>query len=415
MLLVRGTHDLIHQDAQTHIAIIENARSCASRYGFSDIITPLLEYEGIFSRTLGSSSDIIRKEMFVLEQKGEDDKESIILRPEATASVMRALFMNGLHQTLPQKFFYAGPMFRYDRPQKGRLRQFHQFGVEFLGTKSIWAEVEIIILAFDILNRFKIPNLTLEINTLGDNDSRSAYRAALVDYFLKVKTSLSLESQERLEKNPFRILDSKSSQDKALLKEAPLFKNYLSSSSQSSFETLLKKLERAHISFKINPYLVRGLDYYSHTVFEITTSDLGAQSTVLAGGRYDALSTLMGNPAEIPAVGWAAGIERIALLLEKNFFKQGSPLFALIPLSEEYDEEVFCWTQKLRSENLKAHFIPEGKISQKFKTAMKLGCQYCLIFGEEEQKNYFFKLKNFETGEEKDVSQSDLLSILRTL
>lgn len=416
MLLVRGTHDLIQKNAQHHQYIKEYARTWAYRYGFSDISTPLLEYEGLFSRTLGETSDIIRKEMFVVEQKGEDShKEAIILRPEGTAPVMRALFMNGLHQTLPQKFFYEGPMFRYDRPQKGRQRQFHQFGIELLGTKSSWAEIEVISLALDILRGLGISNLTLEINTLGDKESRASYRKALMDYFEDSKDSLSPESQERLHKNPLRILDSKAPQDKKIIEDAPSFKNYLNMFSENYFEDILKKLNHLDISFKINPRLVRGLDYYSHTVFEITTPDLGAQSTVLAGGRYDSLATLLGNPTDIPAVGWAAGIERIALLIEKTLSLPIPLQFSFIALSEEHNPDAFSWTQKLRRAGLKTHFISEGKVSHKFKTAQRLGAHYGLVLGDEEAKTKTLTLKNFETGEQRTLPQEDLITSLKSL
>ncbi len=416
MLLVRGTHDLIHKSAQVHRYITEYARTWAHKYGFTDVSTPILEYEGIFSRSLGETSDIIRKEMFVLEQKGDDPhKESIILRPEGTAPIMRALFMNGLHQTLPQKFFYEGPMFRYDRPQKGRQRQFHQFGIELLGIKSSWAEIDVISLSFDILKGLGISNLTLEINTLGDKESREAYKSALVDYFQDVKECLSLESQERLLKNPLRILDSKSAQDRKLIEDAPVYRNYLNTFSENYFETLLKNLNHLDIPFKINPHLVRGLDYYSHTVFEITTPDLGTQSTLLAGGRYDSLSTLMGNSTDIPAVGWAAGIERLALLLEDKLSLPNPRQFALIPLSEEQDREAFSWTQKLRQEGLIVHFVSDGKIAQKFKAAAKLGAQYGLVLGDEESKTKTFTLKNFETGDQQQISQNALSTTLKSL
>ncbi|MBS0186340.1 MAG: histidine--tRNA ligase [Proteobacteria bacterium] len=416
MLLVRGTHDLIHKKAQLHRYITEYARTWAHKYGFFDISTPLLEYEGIFSRSLGETSDIIRKEMFVVEQKGEDShKEAIILRPEGTAPIMRALFMNGLHQTLPQKFFYEGPMFRYDRPQKGRQRQFHQFGIEFLGIKSSWAEIEVISLAFDILKGLGIPNLTLEINTLGDTSSRESYKSALVEYFQNVKEYLSPESQERLLKNPLRILDSKSPQDKKLMEDAPHFRNYLNTSSEHYFETILKELNSLDIPFKVNPHLVRGLDYYSHTVFEITTPDLGAQSTLLAGGRYDALSTLMGNSTEIPAVGWAAGIERLSLLVEEKLTLPTPLQIAFIPLTEEQNQKTFLWSQKVRKEGFTVHFISEGKIAQKFKAATKLRAHYGLILGDEEEKTKTFTLKNFETGDQSKISQDSLISTLKSL
>ena len=415
MRLVRGVHDLVHDAAKTHYYIIEYARSWAQRYGFSDIITPLLEYDTVFLRTLGDASDIVHKEMFKLEHKGEDpQKDVIVLRPEGTAPIMRTLLTTELQQNLPQKFFYAGPMFRYDRPQKGRQRQFYQFGIEILGVKSFWAEIGSIALAFDILKGLNILDLTLEINTLGDSASRKVYHEALTKYFKDVYARLSPESQERLSKNPLRILDSKSPQDQELIRQAPLLDDFLTSSAQDYFKELLDHLTHLNFPFTVNPRLVRGLDYYSHTVFEFTTSHLGAQSTLLAGGRYDSLAQLMGHSTEIPAVGWAAGVERLILLFNSSVL-QSSISFALISLSQDRDNDAFRWAQTLRSSGLILHFIPHGKTAQQFKTATKLGASYGIILGEDEYNTQTVTLKNFKTGDQQKIPQESLCDILKNL
>ena len=416
MQLVRGTHDLIGVNAKKHLHIIDYARKFTEKYGFSEIITPALEFDEIFTHSLGETSDIIRKEMFVLEQKSEDkNQERIILRPEGTAPIMRALFMNGLNQLLPQKFFYAGSMFRYDRPQKGRTRQFHQFGVEFIGVASAWADVEIIVLGFEILTHLKIPNITLEINTLGDQDSRMSYRTALIDYFSDIKHHLSTDSQERLEKNPLRILDSKSPQDKPFIESAPLFENYLNPESHAYFNEVLNHLNLLNIPYKINPKLVRGLDYYCHTIFEIKTEDLGAQGTLLAGGRYDNLSKLIGHTDAIPAVGWAAGIERISMLIPETAIPLSSLHIAIIPLSDEEMDASFLLAQTLRHAEFKVDCIFDGKASQKFKKASRIGANFALIIGTDEILNNTIQIKNLETGQQHEVPRHQLITELKNL
>ena len=308
----RGTHDLIGEEQRRHRFVTDTAREIAARYGFEEWATPIFEDTAVFARTLGETSDVVTKEMYSFADRGGD---SLTLRPEGTAGVCRELVSNGLTQTLPQRVFYAGPMFRYERPQKGRFRQFHQIGVEFLGATHPFADAEVIACGYQILCDLGIADdVRLEINTLGDNESRARYREALVTYLRRFANDLSLESQTRLEKNPLRILDSKDAKDRAIIADAPRIGDYLTLHARGYYETLQTFLRDFAIPFVENPQIVRGLDYYSYTAFEFITTRLGAQGTVMAGGRYQGLIAEMGGP-EVGGVGFAAGIERLAMLL----------------------------------------------------------------------------------------------------
>lgn len=279
---VRGMHDLLPHDFKKQFWVINAARKIAESYGFSEIATPIMEFKEVFKRTLGDVSDIVSKEMYEIADRGD---EEIVLRPEGTAGVARAVISNGLTQSVPLKFFYAGPMFRYERPQKGRLRQLHQIGVELFGVPDPLGDVEIIALAFDVLKALNLNHrVTLEINTLGDDESRKRYRNQLVTYLKDHHANLSFESQQRLERNPLRILDTKDEEDKKILKGAPLLTESLNSFSKEMFEKVLEGLKTLQIPFKLAHHLVRGLDYYCHVAFEFTTTELGSQGAVLAGG-----------------------------------------------------------------------------------------------------------------------------------
>ncbi|WP_297493304.1 histidine--tRNA ligase, partial [Acidocella sp.] len=309
---VRGTRDLIGDDAARHFHVVETARRIAALYGFAEWQTPIFEDTKVFSRTLGETSDVVTKEMYTFEDRGG---ESVTLRPEGTAGVCRALITNGLTQTLPQKVFYTGPMFRYERPQKGRYRQFHQIGIELIGPATPLADAEIIAAGWRILNALGIAEaVELQVNTLGDAASRAAYREALVNYFSRYAGDLSEDSKLRLAKNPLRILDSKDEGDRKLVADAPRMQACLTAEAQGFFASLQEYLATFGVPFIHNPHIVRGLDYYNHTAFEFVTHALGAQGTVLAGGRYDGLVEQMGGPC-VPGVGWAAGIERLAMLI----------------------------------------------------------------------------------------------------
>src|SRR6267378_963162 len=309
---VRGTQDLLPAQMRRHRAVSETARRVAERYGFEEMATPIFEFTEVFERPIGETTDIVSKEMYSFTDRGG---ENITLRPENTAGVVRAVLSNALTQSTPLKFFYSGPMFRYERPQKGRFRQFHQIGVELLGVPQSQADIEVIALGQRILGALGIADkVVLELNTLGDPESRAAYRDALVAYFSARFSELSEDSRRRLERNPLRILDSKDPGDQRLAAEAPDFAEYLNDASREFFARVRDGLDALGVVYRLNPRLVRGLDYYTHTAFEFVTTELGTQGTVIGGGRYDGLVELMGGPA-MPGVGWAAGIERLAMLI----------------------------------------------------------------------------------------------------
>ena len=279
---VRGTSDLLPAEKARHNHVIETAKSVAKRYGFQDMATPLFEFTDVFRRPLGDASDVVSKETYSFEDRGGTE---ITLRPENTASVMRAVISNGLTQTLPQKYVYAGPMFRYERPQKGRMRQFHQIGVELIGPSSALADAEVIGCGAAFLQELGVlDQCTLHLNSLGDTQSRAAYREALVAYLSSYRDELSEDSQRRLTQNPLRILDSKNERDRQIVSDAPMLSDYLNDASKAHYDLLISALDKANIAFKADPLLVRGLDYYCHTAFEFITNDLGAQGTVLGGG-----------------------------------------------------------------------------------------------------------------------------------
>ena len=308
---VRGTHDLIGEEQRRHTRVVNTARHVAGLYGFEEWSTPIFEDTRVFSRSLGDTSDVVSKEMYSFSDR---DGESLTLRPEGTAAICRALVTNALTQSLPQKVFYTGPMFRHERPQKGRYRQFHQIGAELLGAAEPLADAEAIAMGFAVLEALGVAeHVTLELNTLGDAESRDAWRQALVEYFSAHKSVLSQDSLTRLEKNPLRILDSKDAGDKTLLPDAPKMDAYLTEHSRTFWAELRRTLDVFGVNYVVNPSIVRGLDYYNHTTFEFVTNRLGSQGTVLAGGRYDGLVSQMGGP-DVPAIGWAAGVARLALL-----------------------------------------------------------------------------------------------------
>ena len=295
---VRGTEDVKGNGQDQHNFIVETVREVAHQFCFQEISTPIFELTQIFSRTLGAQSDIVNKEMFTFQDRSG---ESLTLRPEGTAGVARHFITEKLHQDLPLRFFYQGPMFRYERPQKGRLRQFHTVGVELLGESAPRGDIECISLAYMFFQKLGIEKaLTLEINSIGDMESRTQHRTALVAYLKPLKSKLSADSRRRLKTNPLRILDSKEEQDQELLKQAPLLRDFLNPRSQEFFAKTKKGLDNLGLSYSVNPLLVRGLDYYNHCVFEFTANEgqLGAQNTVLAGGRYDRLIEIMADGGE---------------------------------------------------------------------------------------------------------------------
>ncbi len=400
---VRGTHDLLPEDGRKHRFIVDTARELSARYGYEEIATPIFEFTEVFKRTLGDTSDVVTKEMYTFADRSGD---MITLRPEGTAGVARALISGGLSQNLPLKYFYTGPMFRHERPQKGRLRQFHQIGIELLGVAAPLGDVEIIALGAHILDALGVlSSAKLELNTLGDNESRDAYRAVLVDYFKGHFDQLSEDSRDRLERNPLRILDSKDAGDRALITDAPVFDDYLTDAARDFFTQVREGLERINIAYTLNPRLVRGLDYYGHTAFEFTTDALGAQGTVLAGGRYDGLVATMGGPST-PGVGWAAGIERLAMLTE-GAVAAPRPV-AVIPLGAAAEAVALELIHKLRRAGIAADLGYSGNLSRRMKRANKLNACHAVILGDDELAQGVATLRNMETGEQESVPLADV-------
>ncbi|HZK91237.1 MAG TPA: histidine--tRNA ligase [Stellaceae bacterium] len=395
---VRGTQDLLPDAVRRHRQVSETARANAALYGFDEIATPIFEFTEVFARPIGEHTDIVAKEMYSLKDRGGED---LSLRPENTAGVVRAVLSNGLTQATPLKFFYSGPMFRYERPQKGRFRQFHQIGVEILGVPQAQADIEVIAVGRRILGALGIGDrVILELNTLGDPESRAAYRDALVGYFSSRRAELSEDSQRRLDANPLRILDSKDPADIRLNADAPSFDRYLSEASRDFFARVRGGLDRLGIGYRLNPRLVRGLDYYCHSVFEFVTTDLGAQGTVLAGGRYDGLVELMGGPS-MAGVGWAAGIERLALLIAEP--PPPARPVALVPLGEEGEAMALTVAETLRGAGFAVDLGYSGNLSRRMRRANRLNARVALLLGDDECARNIVTLRDLDSGEQAEV------------
>jgi histidyl-tRNA synthetase len=400
---VRGTRDLIGEDFRRHHHVIDTARRVTSLYGFEEWATPIFEDTRVFARSLGDTSDVVTKEMYSFTDRGGD---SVTLRPENTAGVCRALVSNGLTQSgLPRKVFYAGPMFRYERPQKGRYRQFHQIGAEVLGAAEPLADAEVIAAGWDILVALGIHDgVVLEINTLGDAESRDRYRGALVAHFEAHRGALSEDSLVRLEKNPMRILDSKDEGDKRIVATAPTITPHLSDAARSFYEAVLKNLATLGVPTRENPRIVRGLDYYSHTAFEFVTDRLGAQGTVMAGGRYDGLVEEMGGPAT-PSVGWAAGVERLSMLLAAT---PAAPRpVAVIPVSEAQEAAALALIRMLRAAGVVAEIAYKGNLKRRMERANKLSARAALILGETEVADGVVQLRDLDAGTQESVAVAE--------
>jgi histidyl-tRNA synthetase len=403
----RGTHDLIGEDQRRHAHVVDTARRIAATYGFDEWSTPIFEDTRVFSRTLGETSDVVTKEMYTFTDRGGD---SITLRPEATAGLCRALVTNGLTQSLPQKIFYTGPMFRYERPQKGRYRQFHQIDIEVIGSADPLADAEVIACGWAILTALGVANDTvLEINTLGDKPSRAAYRDALVAYFTEHQAALSQDSLQRLDRNPLRILDSKDEGDRRIVANAPLIAGHLTEAAAAFYASVQTYLRQFGIPFRENPRIVRGLDYYGHTAFEFVTGKLGSQGTVMGGGRYDGLVEEMGGPST-PAVGWAAGIERLAMLLETP--PPAPAGIAVIPVGDAAEAPALSVLQTLRAAGLRAEMAYRGNLRRRLERANRIGARAAVILGPDDIAAGVAQVKNLETGAQEAVKLADLAARL---
>ena len=405
---VRGVHDLLPNELYKHNIVINTGLEISDKYNYSQIETPIFEFSEVFTKPLGMSSDIVTKENYIFKDRSEDE---LMLRPEGTSGVVRAFLNAGLVQDVPQRFSYYGPMFRYERPQKGRLRQFKQIGVECLGLRSSMADIEVISLGHDFLNKLGLlDKINLTINTLGDFESRQKYRDALINYLKGYEAKLSKDSIRRLSINPLRILDSKDPDDQKIIKHSPNILDFLNFESKIRFEETCKGLDHLNIKYNIDKNLVRGLDYYCHTAFEFVTNELGTQGTVLAGGRYDGLSKMLGG-SDIPGVGWAAGIERLSLMISSEFVKQTDVV--LMGQSESFNYLLLPIMKKLIQEGIKSEIIYTGSFSKKFKRANKIKASYAIILGEEEINDKIFKFKDLTSGIEELLNLDQIIKKLK--
>ncbi|MDO4184028.1 MAG: histidine--tRNA ligase [Rhodospirillales bacterium] len=405
---VRGTYDLYGEAKKKTKLVTRIGESVVEKYGFEEIETPIFEFTEVFARNLGDTSDIVTKEMYCFEDRGG---ESLTLRPEGTAGAIRAFVSNGMQQNLPLKLYYQGPMFRYERPQKGRQRQFTQFGVELLGAEVPQADVEVIAMAYEFLEKLGLQGqVVVEVNSLGDEESRNAYRTKLVEYLRGHYDELSDDSKARLERNPLRILDSKEDCDKEVVENAPLYADSLNEKSKEFFKQVLEGLDKLGIKYRVNNRLVRGLDYYSHTVFELVTDKLGAQGTVLAGGRYDGLVAQMGG-GDVAGIGWACGVERLAMLLDKPVEIE-RPI-AVVPVCDDVNVDAVEIAQKLRLSGLKVEQGYSGNMKKRMVRANKINARAAVIIGPDELAKGEVVVKNLDNGEQKNVSLNDLAKELK--
>ena len=410
---IRGMNDITPAESIYWQEIEAVCRDVAKQYSYREIRFPILEQTQLFKRTIGDATDIIEKEMYTFDDRNGD---SLSLRPEGTAGCVRAgIEQNLLHNQI-QRLWYLGPMFRHERPQKGRLRQFHQFGVEVFGLRDSAIDVEIILLSKRILNRLSLGDVvTLEINTLGSFEEREAYQTTLVDYYRSHEHVLDEDSKRRLTTNPMRILDSKNPDMKAINDHAPTLMDFISGESKTHFDQVCELLTSEEIQFRVNPRLVRGLDYYCNTVFEWVTDHLGAQGTVCAGGRYDGLVEQLGGKAT-PAVGFEMGLERLVLLLqEKEKMSVGADFYVVSDESVKVAALALCEQLRHHAPSITVEMDAMfGKFANQLKRAAKSGAEYALILGEKEAAENQVIMKNLKLTEQETVSIEELFAAIES-
>ncbi len=410
---IRGTRDILPDESYKWQHIEKKVRKIFEVYNYKEIRTPIFEETELFARGIGELTDIVSKEMYTFLDKGGT---SLTLKPEMTASVMRAYIQHEINKQTPIfKVYYISPMFRQERPQAGRLRQFHQIGAEAIGSKTPQTDAEIIALALDIIESFGIRNYTLKINSVGCQSCRPEYKTILVDYFRKFYNELSEDSKKRLENNPLRILDSKDERDKKISEKAPIILDYLCDECKKHFEDLKSFLDDLGIKYEIAPHLVRGLDYYTKTAFEIISPELGSQDAIAGGGRYDLLSKEIGG-LDIPGVGFALGIERMMLILEKNNYNFGEPSkpFVFIAcLDAESQKLGMNLAQKLRRKMIPCEIdLLQRSLKSQMKEADRQGAKYVIIIGEQEIKDKQFLVRDMKNGAQVNVNFDQILEFI---
>ena len=394
--------DLLPTEIQGWQKVESIAHRHFSRAGLKEIRTPIIEQTELFSRGIGENTDVVGKEMYNFEDRGG---RSCTLRPEGTASVARLIIQHGLLNNGPQRLWYGGPMFRYERPQAGRQRQFHQIGVEFVGLASVVSDAEVISIAWDFLKAVGLNDLTLELNSLGSDEDRNVFKEELKAWLNKRFDLLDEDSQKRINVNPLRILDSKNKSTKELLSEAPSLSDFLSMESKIRFDCLQKLLDNLNIPYKINTNLVRGLDYYCHTAFEITSDHLGSQATVCGGGRYNNLISELGGP-KTPSIGWAIGMERLIILARDKILDPKPPDAYVINRGEQAENFSLNITRQLRSENLTVEMDYSGSsFSKQFKRADKSKAKWAIIIGEDELSKGQVLIKKLRDNKNDGISE----------
>jgi histidyl-tRNA synthetase len=410
---VKGMQDILPPDVLVWQNVEAAARDIFGTYGFQELRTPILEYTGIFSRSIGDTSDIVEKEMYTFEDKGG---RSVTMRPEGTASVVRSFVQHNLSHSLvpPQKFFYMGPMFRYERPQKGRLRQFYQIGVEAFGVNSPEMDAEVISMLIRFLDRLGLGRLSLEINSIGCRECRPSFRESLVEFFRPMAVDLCPDCQRRLEQNPLRVLDCKVPRCREAREGAPLVTDSLCQGCVSHFEGLKSALGRLKIGFRETPEMVRGLDYYTRTTFEVTTTELGAQSAVAAGGRYDLLVSEFSGP-ETPAIGFALGMERIVTLISESAgHKLPRPDVYIASIGDEASLEALALADSLRGSGLWVELgYGVSSLKSQMRKADKSRARYAVIIGEDELKDGLFSWKDMDGEGSGRLDPNGILELLR--
>ncbi|HWW64590.1 MAG TPA: histidine--tRNA ligase [Sphingomonadaceae bacterium] len=402
---VRGTQDMLGEQAARFHKVIGIFEEVRRLYGFGRVEVPVFEATAVFARSLGETTDVVSKEMYTFEDRGGD---SLTLRPEFTAGIARAYLTEGWQQHAPLKAATHGPLFRYERPQKGRFRQFHQLDAEIIGAAEPAADVELLVFADQLLRELGVADgVTLTLNTLGDSETREAWRQALIRHFDEARDALSPESLERLERNPLRILDSKDPRDRPVAEAAPEIDAHMSAEAGAFFEKVTKGLDAAGVKWTRNARLVRGLDYYRHTAFEFVTDRLGSQGTVLGGGRYDGLIEALGGP-HTPAVGWAAGIERLAMLIDAP--TPESVRVALVPLGEAAEAAAIGLLATLRGAGISADMAYKGNMKRRMQKADAWGARFAVILGDEELGRGVVAVKDLAAGTQAEVALDRLIA-----
>ena len=407
---VRGTKDIIGEEAKKYIYISNVAQKMFENYGYNFVKTPIFEETELFKRGIGEATDVVEKEMYTFKDRGD---RSITLRPENTASLVRCYLENAIYAKEEiSRFYYNGSMFRYERPQAGRQREFNQIGLEVFGEKSPKVDAEVIAIGYKFLEKLGITDLEVKINSVGSKESRTIYREKLIEHFSKHLDDMCDDCKDRINRNPLRLLDCKVDKDKDFYKSAPNIIDFLFEDERKHYEDVKKYLDVFGIKYTEDPTLVRGLDYYSSTVFEIVTNKLGSQGTVLGGGRYDNLLKELGDK-DIPAVGFATGVERIMMLLGENYPKNNPDVY-IAWLGENTSETALKIAESLRDNDIKVYIdYSEKGMKSHMKKADKLSVRYCIILGEDELNKGIVLLKDFSTREQKEVKIQEIINYIK--